>query len=75
MKSKISSLIIVLANASGTERNEYILLKFRNKICEAEVTGKIMTGKNWRFWTNSVIFFPAHNLPSHGKTRHDNFPE
>ena len=33
-----------------------------------------MTGKIWRFWTDLSIFFPAHNFPSHDKTRH-NFPE
>ena len=48
--------------------------KFSKKIFETEVTGKIMTGKNWRFWTNSAIFFTAYNFPSHDKTRH-NFPE
>ena len=49
-------------------------LKIKESFCEAEVTCKIMTGKNWRFWTNSAIFFPAHNFPSHDKTHH-NIPE
>ena len=39
------------------------------KFCEAEVTGKIMIGKNWRFWTKSALFFSAHNFPSHDNTR------
>ena len=49
----------------------------KEKFCEVEVTGKNnknMTGKNWRFWTNSAIFSPSIIPLVMIKTRH-NFPE